>query len=193
MPRLILDSFRFGRKYNKELKANVGDQAPLFELPDAVGSAVKLEELLLKNRVILIFYRGGWCPFCNIQLRGYQNALPDFKKAGAIIVAISPQLPDKSLSMEEKLGLQFMVLSDQGNDVARAYTGILKYEGKSAQALTDFGVNLHEFNDDDSGEVPIPAVFVINQDGKIVFAQSEGGDYKNRVKAQDVLLALQNS
>lgn len=193
MPRLILDSFRFGKKYGKELKANVGDRAPLFELPNAVGLPVKLEELLLENKVIIIFYRGGWCPFCNMQLRAYQNVLPDFKKAGATIVAVSPQLPDKSLSMEEKLGLQFTVLSDLGNTVARKYTGILKYEGKSAEALASFGVDLNEFNDNESGEVPIPAVFIINQDRKIVFAQSEGGDYKKRVEAHDVLSALQNT
>jgi peroxiredoxin len=192
MPRLVLDSFRFGKKYGKELKANVGDRAALFELPNAIGLSVKLEELLLKNKVILIFYRGGWCPFCNMQLRAYQNALSDFKKAGAVIVAISPQMPDKSLSMEEKLGLQFTVLSDLGNTVARKYTGVLKYEGKSAEALASFGVDLLEFNDDDSGEVPIPAVFIINQARKIVFAQSEGGDYKKRVETHDVLLALQN-
>lgn len=191
LPRLILDSFRFGRKYSKELRLNVGDRAPLFELQNALGEQIRLENILTQDSVVLIFYRGGWCPFCNMQLRAYQNALPEFREAGAVLVAVSPQLPDKSLSMEEKLGLQFTVLSDIGNVVARQYTGILKYEGQSAEALKNFGVDLYQFNEDNSGEVPIPAVFIIDQNRRVVFAQSEGGDYKKRVEVNDVLKALQ--
>lgn len=189
--KVIYDSFRYGKKYGVELKVKVGDNAPTFELPNAVGNNIKLGDILQTQKVVLIFYRGGWCPFCNLWLREFQNLLPDFEKANAIMVAVSPQVPDKSLSTEEKLDLKFQVLSDIGNKIARKYVGILKYEGSSKKALENVGVDLSEHNNDETGEVPIPAVFVIGQNKKILFADSEGGDYKKRVEPKSVLLTLQ--
>ncbi|WP_268849352.1 peroxiredoxin-like family protein [Flavobacterium aestivum] len=189
--KVIYDSFQFGKKYSSELKVKVGDTAPTFEIPNAIGNSVKLDDILQNQKVVLIFYRGGWCPFCNLWLREFQNLLPDFEKTGATLVAVSPQIPDKSLSTEEKLNLKFQVLSDIGNKVARQYTGILKYEGSSDKALKNIGVDLNEYNNEETGEVPIPAVFVIGQNKEILFADSEGGDYKKRVEPKNVLLALQ--
>lgn len=188
--KVLFDSYRFGKKYTKELKLNVGSKAPNFTLPNALGNSVTLYGLLEEQNVVLIFYRGGWCPFFNMQLRVFQNALDDFKSLGATIVAISPQLPDKSLSQEEKLGLKFHVLSDKRSQVAKKFTGMLNYKGKSAEALNRLGIDLNDYNNNDCGEVPIPAVFVINSHKKIIFAQSEGGDYKKRVEPLDVQNAL---
>ena len=190
LARVIYDSFLFGKKYERELKIRVGDTAPLFELPNAVGEKLKLEDFLKNNQVVLIFYRGDWCPFCNLWLREFQKYLIDFEKENAIIIAISPQIPNDSLSIKEKLDLKFQVLSDVGNKIAKKYTNILTYEGKSAEALKNIGVNLNEYNLDETGEVPIPAVFVIGLDSKVYFAQSEGGDYKKRVDPRNVLVVL---
>lgn len=190
LARVIYDSFLYGKKYDAELQVKVGDTAPFFELPNVLGINVKLEDFLKTNKVVLIFYRGDWCPFCNLWLREFQKLLIDFEKENAIIIAISPQIPNDSLSTQEKLNLRFQVLSDIGNKIAKKYTKILTYEGKSAEALKNIGINLNEYNDDETGEVPIPAVFIIGQDNKVHFAQSEGGDYKKRADPKNVLLAL---
>jgi len=187
---LLLDSYRFGHIYKSDLKLNKGDKAPDFTLPNVYGENVSLYSLLDKESVILIFYRGGWCPFCNLQLRQYQNMIPQFNEYGARIVAISPEIPDRELSEDEKTDLKFEVLSDAGNSVAKKFTGILKYEGKSAEQLKKLGIDLAEINQSESGEVPIPAVFIIDKNRRVLFARSEGGDYKKRVEPQEVLSAL---
>jgi peroxiredoxin len=116
--------------------------------------------------------------------------IPLFEEYNARIIAVSPEIPDRNLSEEEKTDLKYEVLSDVGNGVARRFTGILKYEGKSAERLKELGIDLAEINQSESGEVPVPAVFIIDQNRKVVFAKSEGGDYKKRVDPQEVLVAL---
>src|SRR5229473_2842860 len=96
-------------------------QAPDFALPDARGNAVRLSHLLTQGPVIMTFYRGQWCPYCHLALRAYQQALPHLQARGASLVAISPQTPDHSRAMAEKLDLTFALLSDRGNQVARQF------------------------------------------------------------------------
>lgn len=172
------------------LKLKVGDKAPDFSLPNAVGKTVKLSELLKNGKVILTFYRGTWCPYCNLQLGHYQKVLPAFQAAGTQLVAISPQTPDESLNIKEKNALQFEVLSDKGNAVARQYTTVFKNANKPVDTMTELGFNFDAHYGDDSREIPVPAVFIIQQDGSVSFAKSEGGDYRNRVEAIEILRAL---
>lgn len=187
---LLIDSYRFGDQYGTGLRLNIGEKAPDFELPNIYGQPIRLHELLLRNKVILVFYRGGWCPFCNLQLRQYQNMASSFIQYGAEIVAISPEISDPNLTDEEKADLKFQVLSDTGNRIAKKFTGILKYDGKSADRLKGIGIDLGEINQSESGEVPIPAVFIVGKDHRVLFAKSEGGDYKKRVEPLEVLAAL---
>src|SRR5215831_5876316 len=98
-----------------------GEQAPDFTLPNARGNAVSLSHLLMQGPVVISFYRGQWCPYCHLALRSYQQAVPQLQTGGATLVAISPQMPDHSKALAEKLGLTFALLSDVGNQVARAY------------------------------------------------------------------------
>jgi peroxiredoxin len=189
---ILLDSYRFGNQYSSDLRLVKGDIAPNFELPNVYGEMISLDQVLLRHNVILIFYRGGWCPFCNLQLRQYQNAIAQFNDYGAQIIAISPEVPDRILTEEEQADLKFQVLSDAGNKVAEKFTQILKYNEKSAERLKDIGIDLDEINQSESGEVPVPAVFIITKDHQIAFAKSEGGDYKNRVEPSEVLTALKD-
>ena len=99
----------------------VNDTAPDFALPNPAGKSIVLKDLLRSGPVVLTFYRGGWCPYCNIQLRAYQGALPQITGLGGRLVAISPQLPDNSLDTASKNALTFDVLSDVGNKVSRSY------------------------------------------------------------------------
>lgn len=184
------DAQQFAKDYPRPLKVGVGDKAAEFALPNPQGEMIVLSKLLLNGPVVLTFYRGVWCPYCNLELRLYQAILAQIQAVGGSLVAVSPMTPDNSLSMQEQNALQFHVLSDTQNQIARHYTTVFKNSASSIQAMADLGYDFHGFYADDSGEIPIPATFVIDQQGVITFAQSAGGDYRQRVEPQSILDAL---
>ena len=186
------DAEALQENYTSILKLQKGDKAPDFTLTNAVGETVNLYEVLKNNRVVLTFYRGTWCPYCNLMLAQYQSILPEIKEAGATLIAISPQTPDESLNIKEKNELQFEVLSDNGNMIARQFTTIFKNGDKPLKTMTELGFDYDSFYADDSRELPIPATFIIERDGTISFAKSEGGDYRNRVESSEIINALKN-
>ena len=168
---------------------HVGDRAPGFRLPDARGGEVALDDLLIDGPVVLVFYRGAWCPYCNLQLAAFQSALADIRAAGAALVAVSPQTPDQSLTFAEQKALEFPVLSDAGNAIARRY-GLVFTQSEAATATSrELGIELPDFNGDDSNTLPAASTFVIDQDGAIRFA-SISGDYRWLVGPDEVLPAL---
>ncbi|MCP9235234.1 peroxiredoxin-like family protein [Lewinella sp. JB7] len=162
----------------------VGEQAPDFTLTNAVGKPVSLSEYLKKGRVVLTWYRGGWCPYCNMTLRRLQQELPNFKAEGANLIVLTPELPDKSMSTAEKHDLKFEVLSDVGNKVARAYGIVFKLTDEVAR-LYDEGFGLHQYNGDNSDELPLAATYIINEDGKIAYAFLDA-DYRNRAEPSEL-------
>lgn len=167
----------------------VGDQAPDFELPNARGRRIRLADQLEHGPVVLTFYRGAWCPFCNLQLRGLQQALPEIEALGASLLAISPQLPDGSRAITDENGLTFEVLSDLNSTVASAY-GITFTLPPTDQALfLEVGNDLREANGDSSWVLPAPATFVIATDGTIHHARVDPA-YTTRITADEVLSAL---
>jgi peroxiredoxin len=183
----------------KELRASfvleeairIDDQAPDFTLPDAQGRATALSELLRPGPAVVTFYRGGWCPYCNIQLRAYQAALPEITALGARLVAISPQLPDGSLSTVETNELTFDVLSDTGNKVSRSFGLVYAVHDELRAALLSNNKALPGINGDDSWELPVPATYVIGQDRRVVLAFIDV-DYRNRLDPEEILAALKS-
>ncbi len=167
---------------------NVGDKAPDFELNDQNGEAVKLSDMLEDGPVILTWYRGGWCPYCNITLSFLQAKLADFELAGAQLVALTPELPDSSMSTSEKNELEFDVLSDVGNVVARQYGVVFKLTDAVA-ARYQQGFDLHSYNGDESDELPLAATYVIDTEGVIRYAFLDV-DYRNRAEPDDILEVL---
>ena len=137
------------------------------------------------------FYRGGWCPYCNIQLRAYQAILPEITARGARLVAISPQLPDGSLSTAEANELTFDVLSDVGNSVARTFGLVWSLPEELRAALLSNNKALPGVNGDDSWELPVPATYVIARDGRVAFAAIDV-DYRNRLEPDAILTALRS-
>ena len=176
---------------NFALEAALGmnEHAPDFVLPDAHGKSISLSGLLLSGPAIVTFYRGGWCPYCNIQLRAYQAALPEMTALGARLVAISPQLPDGSLSTAEKNELTFDVLSDVGNAVARSFGLVYALPEELRAALRSNNKALPGVNGDESWELPVPATYVIGRDGRVALAGIDV-DYRNRLSPADILTTL---
>jgi peroxiredoxin len=166
-----------------------GADAPDFTLPDAQGRPVALSTLLRGGPVVVAFYRGGWCPYCNIQLRAYQKILPEIVALGGSLMAISPQTPDASLDTAEKNALEFDVLSDAGNAVARRFGLVFTLPDELQDAMRSNGKLLPEINGDDSWELPVPATFVIAPDGKLALAHVEV-DYRLRLEPDAILAAL---
>jgi peroxiredoxin len=148
----------------------VGAKAPDFTLPDAHGKPVTLSALLAKGPAIVTFYRGGWCPFCDLQLRAYQGALGAIHDLGGELVAISPQTPDYALSDVEKKQLTFPVLTDKGNRVAREFKLVFALSDALKKLQTHFGSVLPKFNGDDTWELPMPGTFVLDRHGVVRFA-----------------------
>lgn len=184
------DAAQLANTYPSPLGLKSGDKAPLFSLPNATGKIISIESLLKHGPVVLTFYRGVWCPYCNLYLKIFQQILPQILEAGANLVAISPMTPDHSLGMKETNALQYEVLSDAGNKVARQFTTVFKNSGASVQAMKDLGYDFFSYYADDSAELPVPATFVIAQDNTILFAGSGGGDYRKRIEPKEIVDAL---
>ncbi len=186
------DAEALQEEHSSILKLQEGDKAPDFTLSNAVNESINLYEVLKVNRVVLTFYRGSWCPYCNLVLNQYQTILPEIKEAGGILIAISPQTPDESLSIKEKNELQFEVLSDNGNIIAKQFTTVHANPENSKVKMTELGYDYNSYYSDEDSEIPVPATFIIEQDGIVSFAKSEGGDYRNRVEPSEILNALNN-
>jgi peroxiredoxin len=138
---------------------------------------------------IVTFYRGGWCPYCNLQLRAFQQILPDLKAAGASLVAVSPEKPDDTLSTAEKNALAFEVLSDVGQKVGRAFGLVYQFSDELKSAYQGFGIDIPAKNAADEWALPLSATYVIGRDGIIIYAYTDA-DYRDRADPMDVLAIL---
>ena len=167
-----------------------GDVGPDFALPDIHGHVLALKALLDRGPVAISFYRGGWCPFCNLELRGLQRVLPEIAQLEASLVAISPQLPDNSLSTEEKNQLMFPVLSDIGNIVAKRSAIVFTLPPALVDANKAIGRDLAEINGEArSTQLPMPTTFVLDPTGVIRLAFVEK-DWSKRLDPDTVVDTL---
>ena len=169
-----------------ELALKEGEQAPDFTLPDVLGNAVTLSYLLRQGPVVVTFYRGAWCPFCNMELHAYQQVLPQIQALGTSLVAISPQTPDQSLSLAEKQALTFTVLSDVGNQVARQFKLVFTIPEHLRAPHLRNGSNIPAYNGDDSWELPMPGTFIIDQSGTVRLAHVDP-NYTHRLDPSIVI------
>lgn len=166
-----------------------GDRAPVIALTNAKGVLVDIKSLLNRGPVIVTFYRGGWCPYCNLELRAFQKILPEIKAAGASLVAISPEKPDDTLSTTEKNALDFEVLSDIGQKIGRAFGLVYTFSDELKWAYREFGLDIPGKNGADEWALPISATYVIGQDGRIIYAYTDA-DYRDRAEPAEVLKIL---
>ena len=169
----------------------VGQMAPDFSLPNQEGESVSLSKLLEKGPVVVSFYRGSWCPYCNLQLRALQAHLDEIHGLGAELVAISPQVPDDSMSKNDISKMTFQVLSDQGAQVAAQYGVAWQVpEFLLEHMKVDRQLDLESINKGNGKILPIPATFVINQQGEVVWCFVDV-DYRTRSEPADIIAALQ--
>jgi peroxiredoxin len=173
-----------------ERAARAGDTFPrVMKLLDANARTFDLNAVLAQRPAIITFYRGGWCPYCNLELRAYQSLLPEIQAAGAALIAVSPELPDHSFTTAEKNDLAYPVLSDVDGELAQA----LGIRFELSDAVRPFyeraGHNLPERNGSGTWALPIPATFVVARGGKIIATFIEP-DYRQRTDPQIALDAL---
>ena len=167
-----------------------GDKAPDFSLPAASGQLVSLEKLLKSGPVVVTFYRGDWCPYCSLQLRALNERLDDIQAQGAQLVAISPQVPDDSLSDKDISAMKFWVVSDQDAAVASRYGVTWKVPEYLAEHMrVDRGLDLDAINNGDGSILPIPATFIIDRDGTVAWRHVDV-DYRTRSEPEDIITAL---
>ncbi len=167
----------------------IGEQAPRFVLPDASGGKVALEDRLAAGPVVLSFYRGAWCPICNTELTWLQEALPQIKALGGCLIAVSPQAPDASQGLVQRLGLGYDVLSDVDQAVIRSYRLQFELVPELRPVYRQMGMALDEHNADGSWNLPVPATFVIDRSG-VVRARHVDPNYRERMSVDAILAAL---
>ncbi len=168
---------------------NVGTKMPSFRLSDANGKSVASSDLLKQGNLVVVFYRGAWCPYCNLYLKKLQENLPDIKAQGANIVAISVENPDKSLSVAQKNKVSFDVLSDPNLDTARKFGIVYQLDGATDEKYKGFGIDLVKQNTTKTPDLPLSATYIINQKGEITYAFLEP-DYKKRAEPNDIIEML---
>jgi len=168
----------------------VGDQAPSFSLKDPEGNIVSSAELLARGSLIVSFYRGVWCPYCNMELQALQEVLPEFERLGASLVAISPQTATNSRKSVRDNKVSFAILSDPKNAVAAAFGLKFSLPDYLVALYMDLKNDLPSFNADPDWTLPMPGRYLIGRDGTIAYAEVSP-DYTRRPEPEDILTALE--
>jgi peroxiredoxin len=168
-----------------------GTAVPETQLLSLSGAPVALQQLYSDHPLVLIFYRGRWCPFCNLTLRAYNSLVHDFEAAGARLVAVSPQTLEEAAATHAERGLEFELVTDPHNTAARAFGLAWSLTAEDRALYTAFGVNLEIVNGDDRWELPAPATFIIDRTG-IVRWSSVDPNYTQRAEPAEVLDALKS-
>jgi peroxiredoxin len=165
----------------------VGDSAKDFILPNALGTEVSLDDTINENEFVIVsFYRGTWCAYCNMELRALQERNKEFKALGAKLIAISPQSPDASMTTKEKNELEFEVLSDNKNIIAKEYGLVFSLAEELRPIYKSFNIDIPSNNEEDSYEIPMPATYVINKKKEIIFSFIDE-DYTKRCEPQAII------
>ncbi|NQZ76070.1 MAG: AhpC/TSA family protein [Ekhidna sp.] len=177
-------------KHLAEKALKNGDKLPPFNLPNALGSQINSEDLLSEGPLVISFYRGGWCPYCNMELRALQQILGELNHHNAQLVAISPETPDHSLSTKEKNELTFEVLSDEENSYAKELGLVFQMPEDLREVYHSFNLHVDQHNGNEDYELPMPATYVIDASGTVVFSFVPE-DYTYRLEPSEIIEALE--
>ncbi len=197
---LSLNAFSQDKMMKKEVTAadaaknalNVGAKMPSFSLKDSSGKTVKSKDLLKQGNIVLVFYRGAWCPYCNTYLRKLQQNLTQIKENGGQLVAVSVENPDNSMKVSDKNKLEFTVLSDANLDVARKFGIVYQLDTKTDEKYKEYGIDLVKQNGTAKPELPLSATYIINKKGEIIYAFLEP-DYTKRAEPAVIIETLKKA
>ena len=188
---MFADLEKLGASGLIEAAPKAGDKLKDFTLPNHLGKTRNLSELRKNGPVVVTFYRGGWCPYCNLELRAYQQVLPDIKAVGATLVAITPELRDESLTTSEKHKLEFEVLTDANSEYARDIGIVFTLSEELRPIYESFGIEVEKHNGKGQFDLPLAATFVVDVDGTIACAVVEA-DYTLRAEPSEVVKVLKS-
>ncbi|TPN84740.1 peroxiredoxin-like family protein [Aquimarina algicola] len=196
MPKSIIQTFKNDIKEinASRLKENAlqkGDIIPDFSLTDNQGNKILLREMVQSEFLILNFYRGGWCPYCNLELQEYERLKDDFKKAGADIIAISAEVEEFATQTTQKNSLSFPVLTDKDAQFMKAIGIVFQLNEQTKKDYAGFGMDFTKIHGNENYELPVPAVYVIDKNREIVFVHFEA-DYMTRIEPKQILTILKN-
>ncbi|MDQ6957272.1 MAG: peroxiredoxin-like family protein, partial [Mariprofundaceae bacterium] len=172
-----------------EQAKNVGDRAPAFNLENSSGELLAMQDFLQQGVLVVNFYRGAWCPYCNLELKAWNNAMPALNKLGANLVSITPNMKEKSSALLQENPFDFDILWDCDNQVAKNYGLVFTLSETLRSIYKGFDINLPEFDGNVRYELPLPATYVIDADGSILHAFVDA-DYTKRMDPQDILKLL---
>ncbi len=168
----------------------VGDEAPKFKTADIHGNMLDLAELTKDKQVVLVFYRGAWCPYCNKHMSHLQDSLALIKSQNAVVIAISPEQPESAEDIIATSGATFSVVHDEGYSIMCAYGTAFEMPKARRSMLKLAGLNVDKANGNDDGVLPVPATFIISTDGRIKAVHFDP-NYKERMSVKDILSALE--
>ena len=165
---------------------NVNDKAPTFTAKNQAGKTISLKEQLKSGAVVLIFYRGQWCPYCNKQLKRLEDSLSLITAKGATLIAVTPEKQENINKTIEKTKATYSILFDDGLKIMKSYDVAYTVDDKTVEKYKGYGIDFNEVNGSNGANLPVPAVYVINKEGVIVYKYFDV-DYRNRASVQDIL------
>lgn len=168
---------------------NLQDKAPDFTGKDQYGKTISLTDELKKGPVVLVFYRGQWCPYCNRQLKQLEDSLSLIKEKGASLLTITPEKPENIQKTIAKTKTSNPILFDEGLTIMKKYDVAFKVDEKTIEAYKKYGIDFSEVNGSNGANLPVPAVYVISREGKIMYRFFDA-DYRKRSSVKDILAHL---
>ena len=184
---LLISFTSYGQKEQSSIL--VGQKAPMFKAMDQNGKTISSNEILEKEQLIVVFYRGQWCPLCNKHLSHLQDNVAKFRKAGARLVAISPEIPVSVEKTVDKTKAAYSILHDVDYKIMKEYGVNFVLPEKMVKKYKEYGIDLTVSNGNDDQTLPVPATYVIGKDGIVKYVQYDP-DYKNRSNAEEILKHL---
>lgn len=166
-----------------------GDTMPDFELPNQHGERRRLSGYLAESAVVLNIYRGGWCPYCNMEMKALRDALPQIEACGARLVGMTPETPDKAMTTAERNGIAIDILSDAGNRVAAEMGLVFDLPQGLRPIYEKLGIDIPAYNGDASFRLPVPATYIVDRLGVIVY-DFVNADYTQRLEPSEIVARL---
>ncbi|MDM1048214.1 MULTISPECIES: peroxiredoxin-like family protein [Bacteroidota] len=176
-------------KNMEDSSISVGDKFPDFSLPNTSDKTVALKELLQNGKVIIAFFRGSWCPYCNLELKALQDNLKQITGKNVTLIAVSPQTSDYSEELKINHHLEFELLTDKNNALAKQLGITFELQNYVIPTYSSLGIELSEYNENNNNELPVPAVFVIDTNSSIVYKFVDT-NYMNRINIQELIEQL---